>query len=99
MRRKPSKADSDDIELPLLGEEIHLKDKVIPEAKSYFIDFFNPDISPLKYIKNMSFIKLVTFFDMWLFASSANAKPGPLQPNNLPLPFDSYNVEQKILAL
>jgi len=86
-----------DVELPLLDKRGHHEHTT--KSKSHFIDYFYSDSPPTKYVNRFSFLKLVTFSDMFSFASRANAKSGQLNSEDLPLPFHHFNVEKKILSL
>jgi len=101
MRRssKVSQKDDNDIELPLIsGDKFKAQPQVI-QSKSYFTEFLSTDSPANKYIKEISLVKFITFFDIWNVIKKMNAKKGQLDPKDLPLPFSYCNVEKKIVLL
>ena len=101
MLRKLSKKDSqnDDVELPLLDKSSISQEGFKPKVKSHFMDFLNGDSPAGKYLKNIPKLKMLTFLDMFSFAKIANRKQNALESGDLPLPFEYFNVEKKIIAL
>jgi len=101
MLPKPEKNNSktEDIELPLLSEQKSRKKSSISKGKSNFVEFLDPRVSSQKYRKRLPFLSFVTFYDIWGLVRNINNKKEDVQPEDLPLPFEFCNVEEKIIAL
>ncbi len=92
------KKSSHNIEIPLLSKE-EREERSSSTIKSYFTEFLDPNCPPSKYIKNLSLLKYLSFFDVLPLIKTANKKKEPLESSDLPLPFSYCNVEKKILDL
>jgi len=95
------KKSSDHVEIPLLSKEEREggSSSTRDGKKTYFTEFLDPNCPPSKYIKNLSILKYLSFFDVLPLIKTANRKKTPLESSDFPLPFSYCNVEKKILDL
>ena len=90
----------EDIEVPLLDvHNYEKKSKPARISKTHFSQFLSTDKPPDKYVTNYSTFSYIAFGDLWKYITKINTTNNQITEEDLPQPFDHYDVESKLVKV
>jgi len=94
------KRSSQDLELPLLKDGVSVTERPTRiKHQSHFLEYLSEFSNPVKYLTKYTAFEYVSFGDLWHYIKKINLSKEPITIPELPLPYDYFNIESKIVQL